>query len=246
MAPGSHGRYETTATRGLRAVEKRRLYEDIVGQIQALIEHGRLRPGDRLPAERELAEVFEVSRHSVREAIRALEQRGVLASRAGSGTFVAVDDENLAADFLARAMDRKKVQLAEIFQFRRMIEPQIAFLAARNASSEDIEECRRILRQQEQGARESTHLTDLDHTFHLLMARASRNGIVLRIVERILDILGETRAESTQSEARARLSVDGHARIVDAMQMGNADAARQAMDDHLKDIEEVVLKKPTG
>ena len=240
------GRPEATATDGLRAVEKRRLYEDIVGQIQARIEHGGLRPGDRLPAERELAEVFKVSRHSVREAIRALEQRGVLTSRAGSGTFVAVDDENPAGDFLARAVDRKQAQLAEIFQFRRMIEPQIAFLAARNASSEDIEECRRILRLQEHGAQESTHLTDLDNTFHLMMARASRNGIVLRIVERILDILGETRAEAYQSEERARLSVDGHARIVDAMQMGNADAARQAMDDHLKDIEEIVLQKPAG
>ena len=240
------GRPEASATEGLRAVEKRRLYEDIVGQIQARIEDGGLRPGDRLPAERELAEVFKVSRHSVREAIRALEQRGVLTSRAGSGTFVAMDDESLAGDFLALAVDRKHLQLAEIFQFRRMIEPQIAFLAARNASSEDIEECRRILRLQEQGARESTHLTDLDNTFHLMMARASRNGIVLRIVERILDILGESRAEATQSEARARLSVDGHARIVDAIQMGNADAARQAMDDHLKDIEEIVLQKPAG
>jgi len=236
-------RVETKTTEGLRAVRKTRLYEDIVGQIQALIERGRLNSGDRLPPERELAEVFRVSRHSVREAIRALEQRGVLASRPGSGTFVAFDDA-AAVDFLAGAVSREKAKLAEIFQFRRMIEPQIAFLAALNADSDDIEACRRIVRSQQEGGARGTHLTNLDNEFHQLLARASKNGIVLRIVERVIDILGETRAEVYQSERRARLSIDGHVRIVEAIEGRDPEGARRAMEEHLEDIEKIVLRHP--
>ena len=230
----------------LRAVEKRRLYEDIVGQIQALIEDGRLAPGDRLPPERELAIVFKVSRHSVREAIRALEQRGVLASRPGSGTFVAVADDSPALEFLALALDRERAELAEIFQFRRMIEPQIASLAAANAGPEAIAECRRIVRRQEQAAADSTHLSELDNAFHLLLAKASGNGIVLEIVQRIIDILGQSRAEVYQSERRARISIDGHIRVVEAIERGDGEAARRAMDSHLEDIEEIVLEPRQG
>ena len=230
----------------LKAVERRRLYEDIVGQIQSLVEDGRLAPGDRLPPERELAVVFKVSRHSVREAIRALEQRGVLASRPGSGTFVTFDDDSPALEFLTRALDREKAELAEIFQFRRMIEPQIAALAAANAGAEDIAECRRIVRRQEEAAADSTHLTRLDNAFHLLLAKASGNGIVLEIVQRIIDILGQSRAEVYQSERRARISIDGHVRVVEAIERRDAEAARRAMDAHLKDIEEIVLEPRQG
>jgi len=102
----------------LQAVTKTKLHEQIVNQVQALIEKGRLKYGDRLPPERELATIFKVSRHSLREAIRILEQKKVLKSQPGSGTFIILEDESSVVEFLAKAIHREKNTLSEIFQFR--------------------------------------------------------------------------------------------------------------------------------
>ena len=95
-------------TNTLKAVTKTKLHEQIVNQIQALIDKGRLRHGDQLPPERELATIFKVSRHSVREAIRILEQKRILKSRPGSGTYIILEDASSVVDFLARAINQEK------------------------------------------------------------------------------------------------------------------------------------------
>lgn len=105
-------------TNTLTAVTKTKLHEQIVIQIPALIDKGRLKHGDQLPPERELATIFTVSRHSVREAIRVLEQKNILKSRPGSGTYINLEDESSVVEFLDRAIDREKHTMAEIFQFR--------------------------------------------------------------------------------------------------------------------------------
>ena len=125
-------------TGNLQAVTKTKFHEQIVDQVQALIEKGRLKHGDQLPPERELASIFKVSRHSVREAIRVLEQKKVLKTRPGSGTFIILENESSVVESLANAILREKNTLSEIFQFRELLEPQIAGLAARNAKKEDI------------------------------------------------------------------------------------------------------------
>ena len=125
---------EDNLTSKLKAVPRRRLYQEIVTQIKNLIDNGGLQAGDQLPPERKLAEAFNVSRHSVREAIRSLEREQVLQSRPGSGTFVMVGSSQAIVDYLALAVLKEKDRLAEIFQFREMLEPQISALAAENAT----------------------------------------------------------------------------------------------------------------
>ena len=124
-------------TKTLQAVAKTKLHEQIVNQVQVLIEKGRLKHGDQLPPERELASIFKVSRHTVREAIRILEQKKILKSRPGSGTFIILEDESSVVEFMARAIFREKNTLSEIFQFRELLEPQIAGLAAQNATKKE-------------------------------------------------------------------------------------------------------------
>lgn len=238
--------YKTKAAgkvaRELSEVSKTRLYEKIVDQIGNLIETGRLEPGDQLPSERELAEIFKVSRHSVREAIRSLEQQGILASRRGSGTFVVQRQAQTLEEFLAQAVSRRKGKLKEIFQFRRLIEPEIAYLAALNAASKDIKKFESILNRQREKQASQDEFMNLDNAFHLALARAAKNGILLETVERINGILNECRHAIYQSEERCRKSNRGHERVLAAIKKGDPGSARKAMWDHLKVIEEIVLK----
>lgn len=135
-------------TQNLQAVAKTKLHEQIVEQVQLLIEKGRLKHGDQLPPGRELASIFKVSRHTVREAIRILEQKKILKSRPGSGTDIILEDESSVVELLARAIFREKNSLSEIFQFRELLKPQIAGLAAQNATQKDISVLEDILNRQ--------------------------------------------------------------------------------------------------
>ena len=231
------------ATGGLRAVRRAKLHEQIVGQVRDLIAAGRLNHGDRLPPERELAEIFNVSRHSVREAIRVMEHQGLVQSRPGSGTFVVVGDETGLVDILAMAIHREKDKLTEIFELRRLIEPQIAGLAAENASPDDLGRLRQAYEAHRRRLDDEIEAAKGDHAFHLALAAASGNSILIKVVELLDDLLAHSRAEFSQSVRRRQLSAEGHAEILRAVVAGDAEMARVAMTRHLLMIEEVVLQK---
>ncbi len=229
------------AAKNLKAVHKTKLYQEITEQIQRLIEGGQLKHGDQLPPERRLAEIFHVSRHSVREAIRTLEEKNILKSRIGSGTYIISEDEHLVVDFLAQAIHKEKDKLAEIFQFRRMIEPEIAALAAEQASDLDVSQLLDLIERQRRTGTDFRAAIELDQAFHLALARMAKNGVLLKVVERLNDILSESRVQISQSQGRLERSVAGHARIIQAVASGNSEKAAKAMKEHLKQVEEYTL-----
>jgi len=230
---------------GLQAVTKTKLHEQIVSQVQALIENGRLKHGDQLPPERELAAIFKVSRHSVREAIRILEQKKVLKSRPGSGTFIILEDESSVVEFLAKAIHREKNTLSEIFQFRELIEPQIAGLAAKNATSKDIRILEQLLDRQQSEPDNTILSKELDEKFHLAMANATGNSVLLQVVELFGHILMKSRHELSQSPLRSKISVNGHRKILKAIKAGDSRAANGLMAEHLNAIRENVISSDT-
>src|SRR2546427_6289572 len=129
----------------LAPIKSTRIYEEIVRQIKAMIAEGRLKSGDQLPPERDLAEKFLVSRTSVREALRALESLGLIEIRPGEGTFVReVSIESLIQP-LALVMVSQREAIGELFEARRLLEPALAALAARRATPEELQEMHRIL-----------------------------------------------------------------------------------------------------
>src|SRR4030042_3834007 len=142
----------------LRAVEKKRAYEDIVQQVLTLIEDGKLKRGDQLPSERELTETFKVSRTTVREAIRTLESMKLLQCRQGTGTYVLASSEEALIQPLAAALFNKKDDIRDIFFIRRIIEPHVAQLAAEHATSQEIEEMERMLQEQERCIRKRVNI----------------------------------------------------------------------------------------
>jgi GntR family transcriptional repressor for pyruvate dehydrogenase complex len=225
----------------LQPVKKTKFHEQIVEQVEALIKKGGLKHGDQLPAERDLANIFKVSRHSVREAIRVLEQKRVLKSRPGSGTFVILEDESSVIDSLVNAILREKSTLAEIFQFRELIEPQIAGLAARNATQKDIAVLENLLEQQQKAPENRKASKELDEKFHLALARATGNSVLLQVVELFSHILLQSRHEDFQSPHRNKLSVIGHKTIFNAIKDGDSKAANKLMAGHLQTIRKLVI-----
>ena len=154
----------------LEPVRSTRIYEEIVRQIRLLIADGHLKSGDRLPPERDLAERFRVSRTSVREAMRALESRGLIGIRPGEGAFVREVSVETLVEPLALVILAQRETIADLYEARRLLEPAIAGLAARRASPEEIADMTRIL--DEQSAEVAAGRTGLaqDAAFHQALA----------------------------------------------------------------------------
>jgi GntR family transcriptional repressor for pyruvate dehydrogenase complex len=225
----------------LKEVRKRRAYEDIVVQIQDLITKGRLKRDDQLPNEKELSETFKVSRSTVREAILSLETRKLVERRQGDGTYVIATSEEGLVQPLASALYGEKDDLIDIFHLRKIIEPEVAQIAAENATAEEIEELEKLIRNQESDIIVGGQGVHIDATFHQLLSRTAKNRVLERLSRALMDLLSETRGEYLQSEERRNVSVKGHQRILDAVKSGNGRAARQAMLKHLSDVEMVVF-----
>src|SRR5260370_41822643 len=131
-------------------VRKTKVYEKIAHQIQRLIRDGLLKPGDMCPPERELADMFQVSRSSLRDAIRALELMGLVEARQGKGTVVRAPSAEALINPLSTMLLQQRELVHELLEFREMIEPALAAHAASNASPEDLARLEYILKRQQE------------------------------------------------------------------------------------------------
>ncbi|MBI2526728.1 MAG: FadR family transcriptional regulator [Candidatus Rokubacteria bacterium] len=222
-------------------IKSTRIYEEIVRQVKQLIGEGRLRSGDRLPPERELAEKFRVSRTSVREALRSLESRGLIEIRAGEGAFVRDISVETLIEPLALVILPHREAVGELFEARRLIEPAIAGLAARRATAEELAEMERILEVQEKEVAQGRTGLAQDAAFHAALANSTHNRAITRIVSALVDLLTQSREELLQTPGRPTRSHRDHARILEAIRNRDEPAAQQAVLDHLVAVERLVM-----
>jgi len=224
-------------------VRSTRIYQEIARQVKQMIAEGRLKSGDRLPPERDLAEKFVVSRTSVREALRALETLGLIEIRPGEGTFVREVSVEALIEPLALAMASQRAAIRDLFEARRLLEPAVAALAASRATSDEVQEMARIL--EEQAAEIAAGKTGLaqDAAFHAAICGAAHNAAITRIAHAIMDLLSQSREESLNTPGRVKRSHRDHRRILAAISRHDERLARQAMVDHLQVVEVLVLGK---
>ncbi len=223
-------------------VRKTKVYEEVVEQLQRRILDGRLKPGDMLPPERDLAEAFGVSRTSVRDAIRVLELIGQVEPRQGEGTVVRdVSPDSVATPFVS-VLARNKTLLTELLDVRLILEPPLAARAAVNAPEEEIVHLRQIFRQQEARVRQGDLPIEEDADFHYTIAMAAKNTIVLKVLDMLMDLLRESRERSLQVAGRLQKSLAGHRRILEAISRHDAVAAEAAMRQHIVEIQGILLK----
>lgn len=230
----------------LKAVRKTRASEDIARQISGLIKAGKYKKGDQLPAERELTEAFQVSRATVREAIRSLESMGMIRSRHGFGTHVLVSAEEAGVAPLAASLLTAEDDLRDIFDLRKIIEPSIAQLAAANAQPGDIEELEAILKGQRVEVAAGKYTAETDTRFHLTLARIAQNRVLSRLLHALMDLLAAMHEERLREPTRAARSLQGHEDIVEVVRMGDCAAARKSMLEHLSKVESLFLDKKNG
>lgn len=224
------------------AIRRNKVYEEVARQIERLILK-KLQPGDKLPSERELAETLGVSRGSIRDAIRSLELLGLVEPRQGAGTIVREVTADALVNPLANMLVRQREHVAELLDFRKMLEPPLAGRAAMHASPDEISEMEEILRRQEAKLSKGEVAIGEDSDFHYSLALASGNGVVLKLLDVLMDLLRETRERSLQMAGRPQKSLAGHKRILAAIKRGDAEAAKAAMRRHIEDVEEIVLNK---
>jgi GntR family transcriptional regulator, transcriptional repressor for pyruvate dehydrogenase complex len=222
-------------------IRRNKVYEEVAKQIERLILK-KLKPGDKLPSERELAEMLQVSRSSIRDAIRGLELMGLVEPRQGAGTIVReVSAETLVNPF-ATALKHRQELVSELLDFRKMLEPPLAARAATHASPDEISEMEEILQRQEVTLSRGEASIAEDAEFHYSIALASGNSVVLKVLDILMDLLRETRERSLQLKGRPQKSLAGHRRILAAIKRHDAEAARDAMRRHIEDVEEIVLE----
>ena len=224
------------------AVRKNKVYEEVARQIERLILK-KLKPGDKLPSERELADMLQVSRSSIRDAIRGLELMGLVEPRQGAGTIVRELSAETLVNPFANALKRRHELVSELLDFRKMLEPPLAARAATHASPEEISEMEEILQRQEAKLSDDETSIAEDAEFHYSVALASGNSVVLKVLDILMDLLRETRERSLQVKGRPEKSLAGHRRVLAAIKRHDAEAARDAMRRHIEDVEEIVLDK---
>lgn len=222
-------------------VRRDKVYEAVAKQIERLILK-KLRPGDKLPSERELAEMLRVSRSSIRDAIRSLELMGMVEPRQGAGTIVREISSESMRNPLANALRRKEELIAELLDFRMMLEPQLAARAATRVSPNEISEMEEILERQQKKLRAGESTIGEDSEFHYAIALASGNSVVLKVLDTLMDLLRDSRERSLQFQGRQQKSLAGHRRILTALKRQDSQAAMVAMRRHINDVQEIVLK----
>jgi len=225
----------------IEPIRKRKVCEAVAKQIRDRFLK-KLQPGDKLPPERELAEMFDVSRSSVRDAIRSLELVSVVERRSGAGTIIREMSADWVVNSVANVLLREPRLVGDLLDFRKILEPPLAALAAKHASAKEIGEMEEVLRRQEKKVLQGEVAIEEDSQFHYAIARASENVVVLKVLDALMDVLLEIRERSLQVEGRPQKSVAGHWRILAAIKRHDATAARNAMRRHIEDVEEIVRK----
>jgi GntR family transcriptional repressor for pyruvate dehydrogenase complex len=220
----------------IEPIKRVKLYEEVASRIRDLIADGELSPGQALPSERKLAEQFKVGRAVIREAIRQLEVSGLVESRHGGGNYVReITVEHLVAP-IASVLNGMSHLREELMDARLFFEPQIARAAAARATPEDLRRLEDIISRQEVSTVNGESGAEEDAKFHDLLARATHNTVVERVMEVIDNLLEDSRARYFRSVERSETSLEGNRRILEAVRRHDQEAAQKAMVDHLEDI----------
>jgi GntR family transcriptional regulator, transcriptional repressor for pyruvate dehydrogenase complex len=216
-----------------------RLYEQIVEQIEKSIVGGEIKPGDQLPPERELAQRFGVSRTAVREAVKALSEKGLVEALPGRGTFVTNSRSQTIRQSLDRMIRVNQLEGVEhLIEVREILEPEIAARAAAHADEKDIAAMREAFAAMEQAGEQADAYIEADLDFHLALAEAAHNPLILALIDSIVVLLREHRLRMFHVHGGPERGQHHHTRILDAVARHDPPAARVAMTAHLQQVTE--------
>jgi GntR family transcriptional repressor for pyruvate dehydrogenase complex len=220
-----------------KVIRTSRLYEQIVQQIEDSVLNGSLKPGDQLPAERDLAQRLGVSRTAVREAVKTLHEKGLVEAYSGRGTFV-TDGTSQAArqsfDLMVKVGQQEGSP--HLVELRLILEPEIAALAAARVQEEDLAAMREAVALMDRSQKDPEAYIEADLDFHLALAEAAANPLILSLIDSIVGLLREQRIRIFDAAGGPQRGQFHHKRILEAVERRDPEMARGAMRAHLEQV----------
>ncbi|OFI06061.1 HTH-type transcriptional regulator LutR [Clostridium acetireducens DSM 10703] len=218
-------------------IKNTKVYEKVIEQIKEMIAKGTFKKGDKLPSEREMAESLKVSRTSIREALRELEIMGIIESRQGEGNFIKDNFENNLFEPLSTIFLLKESNPEEILELRHIIERGSVILAAERITHEELEEID-LLFENAKNSNSEEELVKVDITFHYKIAQASKNFLIVSILNAISflieSFIKNTRKNILTEKEHKAMLIQQHRTIFTALKNHDSNAAEKAMSTHLQ------------
>ncbi|TDC11346.1 FadR family transcriptional regulator [Streptomyces sp. 8K308] len=222
----------------LRPMSRPRLYEQVVDRLRSYVGEAGLRAGDRLPAERDLAQRLGVSRASVKQAIVVLEVQGLVEVRHGGGTYLRRD--SLDAEPVERLVERRR-RLPDVLEAREALETKLAELAAERRTAEDLAALRAALDHMSEEIGAGGDGVEGDRRFHEAVTAAAHSGLLAEFMRSIAEQIAESRTESLRQPGRPARSLAQHRAILEAIESAHPKAAAAAMRRHVRTVAKVRL-----
>ncbi|HEX3803498.1 MAG TPA: FadR/GntR family transcriptional regulator [Solirubrobacteraceae bacterium] len=213
-------------------------YAEVARRLRSVIEEDGLVPGDRLPAERDLAHRLGVSRTSIREALVVLRTAGIVEPRRGDGVYLRRDLTDLSPELTVTLFESQR-QLPAIMEVREALETHVARLAARRRSSDDLDVIRAACEELAAAINGEGDASHADERFHAGIAKAADNPLLEDLMRQMAEPIARTRAASLARPGRAPRSLAGHLRIVAAIEARDEQGAAAAMREHLMLVADV-------
>ena len=214
-------------------MQRTRLRDRAAEELLDMVISGGLSAGDRLPPERELCGRLGVSRTVVREALNLVEARGLVSIEHGRGAVVSGGEPRAVRDTLGLLLRVQPKTLWELLEMRGILEVEVAGLAAGRAGPQDVEEMRVQIGKMRDSIESTEGYVDADVEFHALLARAARNGVLLTMLEPVIELLRASRRVSAARPGNAQRALLEHERILARVGSGDAEGARREMRAHL-------------
>ncbi len=229
-------------------VKNQRVSDEILQQLQEAVLTGKFQTGDRLPNERTLAEQFAASRTSVREALRGLEQQGVIYTKKGvtGGAFVADLDHRLVSRSFQTLLKLRKISINHIAEARLIFEPEAARLAAQRATPQDLEELEDVIEKMNSVVEAGNPPNLFDLKFHKLVARAADNPILEMLADSMLEVASQVISDLHPSLEVLRHVVRRHRQVFEAIRSKDGDLAFSLMSQHIVDVQQKLARSPNG
>ncbi len=215
-----------------------RLYEQVIDRLREYVADAGLGAGDKLPAERELAQRLGVSRTSIKQAIVVLQVQGLVEARHGGGTYLVAD--TLDAEPVENLVERRK-RLPDVLDAREAIETKLAELAAERRTTSDLDAIEAALDHMRQEVAEGEHGVEGDRRFHAAVTEAAHSVLLAEFMSSIADQITESRNESLRQPGRPARSLTQHIAIFDAISLRDGKRAAAAMRRHLRTVAKVRL-----
>ncbi|PAB58361.1 FadR/GntR family transcriptional regulator [Anaeromicrobium sediminis] len=230
----------------IKSITGKHFYEEVSTQIIDMIKKGEWKPGDKMPGEIGLSKHFGISRHSLREALKALALIGILTSKAGKGTYVSEDALIIINNMQSMSLTKKESSIFELMETRLIIEPELTFLAVNKATDEDIKKLEKIIEQEVVALRNKKYTFNIGFAFHNQITKISKNSVIGDFLDSISNQLIAQREKVTLEHLNETIIKNGHKEhieILNYFKTKEAHKAKQTMYNHICNSLEILTSK---